>query len=97
MPEFNLEKIPKIEAAKLILSRNGIRCVDGFVIVSNSHHQIAKIFSDTPYGGKWKDQLGRIKGAEQRKAVRFLGASHRAVAVPVSAFLGTGDDEFSGD
>lgn len=97
MPGIDPQEAPKIEAARTMLVRNGIRCMDGFVVISNSHHQIARIFADTPYGGKWKDQLGRIKGAEQRKAVRFLGASHRAVAVPVGAFLDEGNYEEGGD
>jgi putative DNA primase/helicase len=72
------------DAAKATLLRHGIKVEDGWLTVSNSHHSLRRVFADTPWAGKWKDQLARVKGAEGRPATRFGPAKHRAVSIPLA-------------
>ena len=72
------------DAAKATLLRHGIKVEDDWLTVSNSHHSLRKVFADTPWAGKWKDQLARVKGAEGRPATRFGPAKHRAVSIPLA-------------
>lgn len=84
-----------IEAIELI----GIRANDGTsrppphgIFISNSHAEIAKIFEKTPWSGKWKDQLGRVNGAEHIPAYRFGAVRQRAVFIPTPAFIQPADE-----
>jgi len=72
------------DAAKATLLRHGIKVEDDWLTVSNSHHSLRRVFADTPWAGKWKDQLARVKGAEGRPATRFGPAKHRAVSIPLA-------------
>jgi putative DNA primase/helicase len=72
------------DAAKATLLRHGIKVEDDWLTVSNSHHHLRRVFADTPWAGKWKDQLARVKGAEGRPATRFGPAKHRAVSIPLA-------------
>lgn len=58
------------------------------VIVANKHPILAKIFSETPYSGKWAAQFARIPGAEKITTHRFAGSISRAVSIPINAILG---------
>ena len=71
------------DAAKATLLRHGIKVEDDWLTVSNSHHSLRRVFADTPWAGKWKDQLARVKGAEGCQSVRFGKSVHRAVRIPL--------------
>lgn len=71
-----------------VLMRHGIKFEHGeTVAVSNSHEQLRRIFADTQFAAKWKDFLGRVRGAKHVAAVRFGASMHRAVRIPIEEFL----------
>lgn len=74
------------EDADKALQRNGIRPRDGVFFVSDSHSALARIFIDTPWAGKWKDQLRRVEGASVASSCRFSGLIQRATKVPLKVF-----------
>jgi putative DNA primase/helicase len=67
------------------LIRNGIKPTDSYVAVSNSHSSVARIFANTPWAGKWKDQFLRVPGASAGRE-RFYGAQQRVCCIPNEAF-----------
>jgi len=71
------------DAAKATLLRHGIKVEDDWLTVSNSHHSLRRVFADTPWAGKWKDQLARVKGAKEVKNARFGHSQHRAIQLPL--------------
>jgi putative DNA primase/helicase len=77
--------------ARATLMRHGLRVVDEdqAVAVANGHQFLARVFADSAWSGKWKDQLARIPGAKPSAgAVSFgPGSKHRAVLVPLRQFL----------
>lgn len=80
-------------AANQTLLRHGIGIrKDLGVDISNSHQELRKIFSDTPFSGKWSDQLRRAPGAAVIGKSRFNAAAHRAVRLPFDAFEAGGTD-----
>jgi putative DNA primase/helicase len=62
----------------------GIRANDRSIDVSNSHVELAKIFSDTSWAKKWGHQLGRIRGSVKSQGTRFGVSVHRSVNIPLS-------------
>lgn len=72
------------EIAQTTLARHGIRYIDGSLFVANSHEQLKKIFANTQFAEKWKDQLLRIKGAESVSGCRFGNIIKRSVKIPYS-------------
>jgi len=71
-----------------VLRSNGILIREDGLCISNSHKELKRIYSDTPWnGGKWKDQFARVQGAEKLKnPVHFgTGSKHRSVLIPVGA------------
>lgn len=75
------------EAAEATLLRHGIKLDSEWLTVSNSHHSLRRMFADTPWAGKWKDQLGRVKGAEHMGATSFGAGKHRAVRLPIESVI----------
>lgn len=70
------------------LMRAGIRCERDSLCVSNHHPELRKLFSETPWADKWKDQLARVAGAHHVPGVRIGASTHRAVRLPVSVIKG---------
>jgi hypothetical protein len=70
------------------LRRIGIAVRPGEVDISCTHQELAKIYADTPWSKKWKDQFLRIKGARMNDNAKFSGVQHRTVRVPLGGILG---------
>jgi hypothetical protein len=51
--------------------------------IANSHNELKKIFSDTPWNEKWKDQLRRIDGSSDQPCTPINGVGKRAVRLPL--------------
>ena len=66
------------DKAERALLRHGMAIRDGYLDVSNSHQELARIFDNTPWARKWRDQLQRITGAKSLGCARFGIARHRA-------------------
>lgn len=74
------------EWASSELALRGIKPTPQWVDVSCSHPEIAGVFRDGAWAGKWKDQLDRIPGSKKIEAVRFGLATHRAIRLIWPAF-----------
>lgn len=68
-----------------VLQRNGIKLIENYVAISNNHSGVARIFRETPWAGKWKDQFLRIDGAISGRE-RFNGIQQRCSFVPTTFF-----------
>lgn len=87
----------KANEACVILARVGIKIIykgmeigdkqigEG-VAISNNHSYLRAIYKDTHFADKWKDSLGRVKGAIHCGGVRIGNSTQRAVKLPRSAF-----------
>jgi putative DNA primase/helicase len=68
-----------------VLIRHGLKLSGDVLFVANRHQLLEKVFADTAWAGaKWKQQLGRVPGAQAVETMAF--GSHvrqRAVGVPV--------------
>lgn len=73
------------EDARAALIRHGIKLTHEYVSVSNSHSAIARIFKETPWAGKWKDQFSRIDGATADRE-RYNGIQQRVIRIPIGLF-----------
>jgi putative DNA primase/helicase len=74
-------------AAKATLERHGIAIRrGGFIDISDNHTELKRIFSDTPFAGKWADQLRRLPGADKRGNSHFNGVQSRATRLPAEMF-----------
>lgn len=73
-------------SAKASLERYGIGIRRDGVDVSNSHQELKRIYSDTPFVGKWGDQFRRLPGAKDVKGSHFHGALTRAVRLTFAMF-----------
>ncbi|MBF0094595.1 MAG: hypothetical protein HQL34_08635 [Alphaproteobacteria bacterium] len=82
------------ETAKGELLRTGIRLHEDGFFVSTSHIALKRIFKGTTWEANWRVPMGRISGAvKSPKTIRFgLGASDRAIWVPLAAVSGDGDE-----
>jgi putative DNA primase/helicase len=70
------------------LARHGVRLKDGMIYVSNTHSEIKKMLSDTPWSGSWRRILARIPGAvAPTSSVRFAGSTTKSVAIPYAQSL----------
>ncbi len=80
----NDSEVGEKEAAKATLMRHGIAVDEDSQAwyVSNSHQALYEIYADTPWAGKWKDQMLRATGAEQGGMRRFGASTHRCVRLP---------------
>jgi putative DNA primase/helicase len=73
--------------AEELLSRHGLRIVDGMLLVSNTAEAIGRILADTPWASSWSTILARLPGAGPHgHPVRFrgAGAKARACAIPLA-------------
>lgn len=71
--------------AQLTLSRHGFRVENDQLVISNTHHEIKKMLSDSPWSGGWRRIISRLPGAESlQKPVRFAGSTTRAISVPIT-------------
>lgn len=76
------------ELAKATLARHGVAVRRaGGIDISDNHQELKRIFSDTPFAGKWADQLRRIKGAETIKNSHFHGVQSRATRLAFEIFV----------
>jgi putative DNA primase/helicase len=75
------------ESARSTLLRHGIKVDDDYICISNHHQALKKIFQDTPWADKWKDQMSRVQGAISIAGVKFMGSTHRAVKIPSRIFI----------
>jgi putative DNA primase/helicase len=72
--------------AEDLLSRHGIRVIDGRLLVSNTAEAIARILADTAWANSWATILRRLPGAVPHSVpVRFkgYGAAARACSIPL--------------
>jgi hypothetical protein len=74
--------------ARAALARLGIGARRDGVDVANAHDELRKIFRETPWGQKWRDQLKRIDGALELSASAINGVSKRAVRLPLPCIPG---------
>ena len=75
------------QAARTTLERHGMALRrDGSLDVADSHPELKKVFADTPFAGKWSDQLRRLPGAGRVKTAWFGGLCLRATRLPSSMF-----------
>jgi putative DNA primase/helicase len=80
-------------AAKATLERHGIAIRrGGFIDISDNHQELRRLFADTPFAGKWADQLRRLPGAEKRANSHFNGVQSRATRLPSALFEVQGED-----
>lgn len=80
-------------AARATLERHGIAIRrGGLVDISDNHTELKRVFSDTPFAGKWADQLRRLKGGEVIKSSHFNGVQSRATRLPGELFDAGGAD-----
>jgi len=73
--------------AESTLGRNGIKCDEGALLVSNNADAIANILRDTSWSNCWPTVLSRLPGATKAGSVYFRGAgtNSRAVRIPIDA------------
>ena len=70
-----------------------------FTLAISNHHQINKMFFDTPWQDGLYRQLARIDGAKSSKA-RFTNASNgtrRCITIPLKGALNLSDDASEGN
>jgi putative DNA primase/helicase len=80
----NWESLPA-ECARAALARYGIGVRAEGLDVANSHDELRRIYRDTPFCDKWRDQLKRVDGARELAASKINGVMKRAVRVPFAA------------
>lgn len=67
------------------LKRYGMMIEGSFLLVSNTHAELKRLLSDTPWGAGWRRILGRIEGAEGiEQPVRFAGVKTRSIRIPLT-------------
>lgn len=73
-------------AANDLLLR-GVKVMADCVAISCSHPELSRIYRDTIWAGKWKNQLERIGGPDSMIACcRFGAAANRAIKIPLAVF-----------
>lgn len=70
-------------SADATLARHGIRVKDKWVYIANSHVELKKIYKDTQFSDKWKDQFLRLENAESVAGYKFAGVTSRCVRIPI--------------
>lgn len=68
-----------------VLLRHGIKLTETNVAISNSHSSLSRVFRETPWAGKWKDQFLRVEGAASGRE-RFNGIQQRCCFIPFGIF-----------
>ena len=71
---------------KQTLERHGIGFRKEGFDVANSHEELAKIYRNTPFVGKWGEMLRRLPGTKRLESTKILDLSKRAVRIP-SAYI----------
>lgn len=88
--EESLRDRTTAEDAQAVLMRHGMRVMldQQMLAVANGHQFLARVFADSPWAGKHKDQLARLPGATASEGVIAFGpgSRHRAVLVPLAVF-----------
>lgn len=77
------------KAADAYLQRNGMRVRDGYLIISNSSNEPAKLVAGTAYSSDLRGMLLRIPGADKNdnKPLKFNGVQSKCVRVPLGPIL----------
>jgi putative DNA primase/helicase len=70
------------ELARQALARFGIGVRTEGLDIANSHDELRRIYRETPFCDKWRDQLKRLDGARELAATRINGVMKRAVRLP---------------
>lgn len=70
------------ELARQALARFGVGVRTEGLDVANSHDELRRIYRETPFCDKWRDQLKRLDGARELAATRINGVMKRAVRLP---------------
>jgi len=66
-----------------VLGRYGLQFERGRIMVSNTHPELKKLMSDTPWAASWGRVLKRFEGAYSGdEAKKFAGVRSRFVSVP---------------
>jgi putative DNA primase/helicase len=69
--------------ANSILGRYGLMVEGSYIVVSNTHSELAKLLADSPWAAGWRRVLARVDGANPSPlAVRFAGVRSRSIRVP---------------
>ena len=72
------------ENARAALMRLGIAVRREGIDVANSHDELRRIYRDTPFSEKWKDQLKRMDGARELSSTVINGVQKRAIRLPLT-------------
>jgi len=77
---------PFSDSSEVRLRRLGIRVIDKTMYVSDSYSALKRILSRTPYERNWGRTLKRIKGAKNKKSIRFVSGAPpgSATEIPLS-------------
>jgi putative DNA primase/helicase len=73
-------------AAKATLERYGVGVRRDGIDIADAHQELRKVFAETPFAGKWADQLRRIDGARTVKNSHFHRVQTRATRLPLELF-----------
>lgn len=75
--------------ANAALTRHGLVVRDDWLMISNTHNELARILGNTAWAAGWKRVLARLPAASGcENPIRFAGTQTRAVQIPVRCCVG---------
>lgn len=77
------------KAADAYLQRHGMRVRDGYLIISNSSNEPAKLVAGTAFASDLRGMLLRIPGADKNsnKPLKFNGVQSKCIRVPLEPII----------
>jgi putative DNA primase/helicase len=75
-----------------VLERFGICVRREGVDIASAHEELAKIYRQTQFVGKWNEFLARIPGAKRIDSSKIMNISKRAVRLPLAMFAVVPED-----
>ena len=85
MVEYNHDS-KQATAARAALERIGIAVQREGVAIANGHDELRRIYRETIWADKWKDQFKRLDGAKELPCATINGIKKRAVRLPLTQF-----------
>lgn len=73
----------EVKDIKSILGRYGLKIEEGGLLIANNSEALTKGLRETAYGGGWKTNLQRIKGAKKTKKIAYFAAGIRSRFVEI--------------
>ena len=73
-------------AARDTLERYGVGIRRDGVDIADAHQELRRFYAETPFAGKWADQLRRVHGARTIKSSHFHRVQTRATRLPLELF-----------